>query len=70
MRQRDHGIKHVPDNKSQNKTFRDATRGLNKSLKERVRREVEHSKRQYEDLNYDEIKAIADDVKRQNDEKI
>jgi hypothetical protein len=57
------GIRRVPSNTSQNRMFRDATRGLNKAQKERIRREVEQRKKQYEDLDYAEIKELADKLR-------
>ena len=56
------------NNQSQNKVFRDATRELNRAQRERVRREVESLKRRYDDFGYDQIKELADEVKRQSDE--
>jgi hypothetical protein len=57
------GIRHVPNNKSQNRAFREATQGLDKAQKERVRREVERRKRQFEDFGFKEIKEITDAIK-------
>jgi hypothetical protein len=69
MRPPSRGIGHVSNNQSQNKAFRDATRGLNKAQRERVRREVEHRKRQYENLDFQGIVEIAEEVNQEADEK-
>jgi hypothetical protein len=61
---------HVSNNRAQNKVFRDATQGLNHAQREKLRREVEAAKRTGEDYGYREIKEMADEILRRDDEKL
>ena len=70
MRRRDRGIGHVPNNRAQNRAFRDAARGLTLEQKERLRREIESQKRQYENYDYHRIRQLAEEILRRDNEKI
>ena len=55
-------VEHVPNNRAQNRAFRDATRGLTRAQKERVRREVESNKKRFENYDYHTMKKLAEEI--------
>lgn len=57
-------VEHVPNNRAQNRAFRDATQGLTHAQKEQVRREVESNKQRYENYDYHTIKELAEEIAR------
>jgi hypothetical protein len=61
---------HVPDNRAQNKEFRDAARGLTHAQKEKLRREVEAGKKRHEIFDYHRIRELREELFGASDEKL